>query len=123
LTQINVPSGFGRSLLRGSSYSRANDGGPINSIFLGILAALVCLVGVVWLALWYFIPAPPSTITIAAAIKGGPFDQIAQNYRERLARHHVTLKIRFVESGWEDLQLIEDKTSGVDAAFLFGGMS
>jgi len=124
LTQINVPSGF-RALYNRLLLLTVGQmmGAQVNGIFWGILAALACLVGVVWLALWYFIPAPPSTVTIAAAIKGGPFDQIAQNYRERLARHHVTLEIRFVESGWEDLQLIEDKTSGVDAAFLFGGTS
>jgi len=95
----------------------------LSGIFLASISALVFIAAVLWLGLWYFIPTPPSSITIAAAVKGGPFDQFAHNYRDRLARHGVTLNIRFVESGLEDLQLIEDKTSGVDAAFLFGGTS
>ena len=53
----------------------------------------------VWLALWYFIPAPPKTITIAAGIKGGAFEHIANRYKERLARHHVTLNMRFATAG------------------------
>ena len=30
-------------------------------LFVRALAAFVCLVAAVWLALWYFIPAPPHT--------------------------------------------------------------
>jgi len=95
----------------------------LGEIFLASISALVFIAAVLWLGLWYFIPTPPSSITIAAAVKGGAFDQFAHDYRDRLARHGVTLNIRFVESGVEDLPLIEEKTSGVDAAFLFGGTS
>ena len=95
----------------------------LGEIFLASISALVFIAAVLWLGLWYFIPTPPSSITIAAAVKGGAFDQFAHDYRDRLARHGVTLNIRFVESGVEDLDLIEEKTSGVDAAFLFGGTS
>src|SRR3974377_566974 len=88
-------------------------------IVLASISSLVFIAAVLLLGLWYFIPAPPSSITIAAAVKGGPFDQFAHDYRDRLARHGVTLNIRFVESGVEDLDLIEEKTSGVDAAFFW----
>ena len=64
-------------------------GGWVVGIRLRVLAAIVFLVAVVWLALWYFIPAPPSTITIVAGLKDGAFEHIAVRYRERLARHHV----------------------------------
>jgi NMT1-like family len=86
--------------------------------------AILSVVTVVWLALWYFIPSPPSTLTIAAALKGGAFDHIASSYRERLARHHVKLDVRFFNDGVaEGLRLLNDPKSGVDAAFLFGGTS
>ena len=99
-------------------------GGWVVGICLRVLAAIVCLVAVVWLALWYFIPAPPSTITIAAGIKGGTFSEFAERYREKLARQHVKLNIRLTaNSGEAQLKLLEDPKSGVDAAFLFGGTS
>jgi uncharacterized protein len=88
------------------------------------LVALLCVIATVWLALWYFIPTPPSTITIAAGIKGGAFSEIAEHYRQRLARQHVTLSIRTAgNSGMGEIKLLEDPKSGVDAAFLFGGVS
>jgi TRAP-type uncharacterized transport system substrate-binding protein len=92
-------------------------------IFLRALAALVCLVAVVWLALWYFIPAPPSNITIAAGIKGGAFEHIANRYREKLASHHVTLNLRFIEAPLDFVRLIKDPKSGVVATFLFAGQT
>ena len=70
-----------------------------SGLALRALVALVCIVAVVWVALWYFIPAPPSSITIAAGIKGGAFEHIANRYKARLARHHVTLKFHFASAG------------------------
>ncbi len=90
-------------------------------IILRALAAALCLVATVWLALWYFIPAPPTSITIAAGIKGGAFEHIANRYKERLARHHITLKFRFASAG-DSARLIADPKSDVSAAFLFGGL-
>ena len=46
-------------------------------------AAIVSMVAVVWLALWYLIPAPPPAITIAAGLKGGSFEYVARRYQER----------------------------------------
>jgi TRAP-type uncharacterized transport system substrate-binding protein len=98
-------------------------GGWVVGICLRVAAGLLCLAAIVSLALWYFIPAPPSTIVIAAALKGGAFDHLANNYRERLARHHVKLDVRFNEGVAESLRLLNDPNSGVDAALLFGGTS
>jgi len=85
------------------------------------IAAVVCVIAVVWLALWYFIPAPPHELTIAAGIKGGAFEHIANRYKARLARHHVTLNFRYASAGGS-AQLIADPKSGVSGAFLFGGL-
>jgi hypothetical protein len=85
------------------------------------LAAIVCVVAVVWLALWYFIPAPPHDLTIAAGTKGGAFEHFANRYKARLARHHVKLNLRFAAAG-ESARLITDPKSGVSGAFLFGGL-
>jgi TRAP-type uncharacterized transport system substrate-binding protein len=81
------------------------------------------VVAAVWLALWYFIPAPPSTITISAGLKGGAFEHIANSYRERLARHHVKLDLHLTDGVAGSIRLMEIQSSSVDAAFLFGGVS
>jgi len=98
-------------------------GGWTGGIALRALAAIVCVIAVVWLALWYFIPAPPHEITIAAGIKNGAFERIAESYRERLARHHVKLNVRITKGGQQGLGLVQNPESGVDAAFLFAGFS
>ena len=85
------------------------------------LAAILCIAGIVSLALIYFFPAPPSKIAIASGLKGGAFDNFAQRYRERLARFHVTLDLRPTAGAADNLKPIEDRNSGVDAAFLFSG--
>ncbi len=42
--------------------------------------ALLSVVAAAWAVLWYFIPAPPSTITMAAGFKGGAFGHTAERY-------------------------------------------
>ena len=96
-------------------------GGWARGFVLRGLAATVCVVAVVWSALWYFIPAPPHDLTIAAGVKGGAFEHIANRYREKLARHHVRLHFRFASAGGS-AQLIADPKSGVSGAFLFAGL-
>jgi hypothetical protein len=44
-------------------------GSWIGGIAFWAIAAIICLVAVVWLALWYFIPAPPKTITRVRAYR------------------------------------------------------
>ena len=89
-----------------------------------VFAAVLCVIALVWLALWYFIPAPPTTIRIMAGFNGGNFEHIAIAYRERLARQHVKLDIGTNNQGViPALKLIQDRTSGVDATFTFAGVS
>jgi TRAP-type uncharacterized transport system substrate-binding protein len=71
----------------------------------------------------YFNPEPPSTITIATGPKGGTYEFFAQRYREELARSHVKLNIRITDGTAENIRLLEDPTSGVQVAFVVGGVS
>jgi TRAP-type uncharacterized transport system substrate-binding protein len=87
------------------------------------IAAVVSVLAVIWLALWYFIPAPPTQITMTAGVKGGAFDHLAELYRQKLAAHHVTLKLVFQKVGNENVRVIDDPKSGVSAAFLFTGQT
>ena len=93
------------------------------AIGLRVLAVVLCLVAGVWLALWYFIPAPPTKITMDAGLKGSAFEHIANRYREKLAKHHVTLSLHFINAPGDNLKLINDPRSGVVAGFVFGGQT
>jgi len=91
-----------------------------------LLAALVAFtfaMAIVSLALVYFFPAPPSTITLATGPKGTSPDYFGQRYRERLARDHVNLELRETAGSVENFKLLQDPDSGVDAAFVAGGVS
>jgi TRAP-type uncharacterized transport system substrate-binding protein len=85
------------------------------------LAAILCTVGIVSLALIYFFPAPPSTITMAVGIKGGNYELLAVPYKEIIARHHVELELRETAGGWGNVELLMDENSGVQATFVQGG--
>src|SRR5271156_5284616 len=87
------------------------------------LVAIICIAGVVWLVMEYFNPAPPSTITIATGPKGGTYEFFALQYQKELARAHVRLNIRITDGTSENLRLLEDPKSGVQAAFVVGGAS
>jgi TRAP-type uncharacterized transport system substrate-binding protein len=87
------------------------------------LVAIICLAGAVWLVVEYFNPAPPSTVTIATGPKGGTYEFFAQQYREKLAQSRVKLNIRITDGTSENIRLLEDPTSGVQIAFVVGGVS
>jgi hypothetical protein len=40
------------------------------------LAAVLCIVGLSWLALDYFVPAPPTKFTIATGAKGQTYEAL-----------------------------------------------
>ena len=57
------------------------------------LAAALCILGIVSLALIYFIPAPPNTIIIATSQRGGGYEFLGQRYRAILARKGVKVEL------------------------------
>jgi len=88
-----------------------------------LLAVALSVMGIASLALSYFIPAPPSTVIFATAFKGSSFEYDGRRYREIFARSHVNLELRETAGAVENLKLLEDRNSGVQAAFMTGGVS
>jgi TRAP-type uncharacterized transport system substrate-binding protein len=86
------------------------------------LAAILCVFGILSFALIYFIPAPPSTITIASGFRDGNYERIVARYQKVLARHQVTLEMHGGSGGWDNVKLLLDQNTGVQAAFVLGGM-
>ena len=87
------------------------------------LVAAVGIVTIVSLALIYFIPAPPSKITMATAFKGSSFEYYGRQYREIFARSNVDLELRPTAGAGENIKLLQDPKSGVQISFMLGGIS
>jgi len=88
-----------------------------------LLAAILCIAGIVWFAVSYFIPAPPSTIAVAMSFKGSSYERFALSYREMLSRSHFTLNLHYTDGPLDNIRLVNDQSSGVDVAFTFGGVT
>lgn len=87
------------------------------------LAAFFCFVGILFVLLAYFFPAPPSTVTIGTAFKGASYEYYGKRYRERFARANVKLELRETAGALENLKLLLDPNSGVQIGFMNGGVS
>ena len=83
---------------------------------------LLIIVGV-WLAIWLIHPAPPKTITIATGPEHSNFWNVAERYKKILARDGVTVKIVASEGSLDNLHKLVDSASGVDVAFVQGGIA
>src|SRR5215472_19331870 len=91
-------------------------------LFKGLLLA-VGIMGVVSLVLSYSIPAPPSKVMMATGPKGSSFEYYGRQYRETFARSNIELELRETAGAAENLKLLLDPKSGVEIAFVIGGVS
>jgi len=73
--------------------------------------------------IFIFATLPPRTIVMATGPKGEANYEVGARYREILAKSGVTLQLRPTSGGMENLQLLGDSKSGVDAALVQGGVS
>jgi TRAP-type uncharacterized transport system substrate-binding protein len=91
--------------------------------FLKIYLPICILVIAGFLFTWQFVdPAPPRNVTIATGMKGGSYAQYGERYKELLARHGITLTVRNTAGAKENIDLLTDPNSGVDIAFVQGGV-
>ena len=86
-------------------------------------AAAALAVGTISLLLIYFIPAPPSTVTMATGFQASSFEYVGQRYRDIFARSHVELKLRETTGALDNIELLKNPNSGVQIALVFGGIS
>ncbi len=85
---------------------------------------IVALVGgAAALMLSYMQPAPPSVITLSTGGEAGAYYAFAKKYEQVLAKAGVKLNIRTSAGSLENLKRMKDPKSGVDAAFLQGGIA
>ena len=68
-------------------------------------------------------PLPPRHFTIAAGMAGSGYDNFARQYARILARYGVELEIRNSAGAVENLDLLRDPASGVQAALTTFGIT
>jgi TRAP-type uncharacterized transport system substrate-binding protein len=91
--------------------------GSTKSILITIFAFLLLL----GLLLRFIFPAPPKHLRIAASMEGSYFSEVAEKYKEELAKEGVTLEIINTHGAFENLQMV--KEGKVDLALTHGGLT
>ncbi len=91
-------------------------------LFVAIVTALVSI-SVIWFALGILFPAPPTKITIAGSFVGGHYELLARRYQELLERAHLQVEVRMTDGSAENLKLLNNPKSGVQIAFMQGGVA
>jgi TRAP transporter TAXI family solute receptor len=71
----------------------------------------------------YLATTVPRHIVLASGAEGGVYHRYAMRYKELLAREGVTVAERITAGADENLQLMLDPKSGVDVAFMQGGVA
>ena len=87
-------------------------------VVVALLAAL-CL----WVSFRFLDPIPPHRIVVASGPTSGLYHHFAERYKKALAAEGVILEERVTDGAAENYRLLLARKSGVDLAFLQGGMA
>ena len=68
-------------------------------------------------------PMPPSTLTLACGPTGSAYESIGKRYKSLLEKQGVRLRLLNTAGSVENLALLHKPGSGVDAAFVDGGVA
>src|SRR5436190_14079598 len=85
-----------------------------------LVAALA--IAVVLGATWLLQSLTPRRFVLASGLNDGLYHQYSQRYKQILAREGVTVEERLTGGAEENEQLLHDPKSGVDVAFMHGGI-
>jgi hypothetical protein len=83
-------------------------------VFVVVPAAIV--LAVLYVIYRFIDPIPPRHFVIAAGMAGSGYDSFARQYARILARDGVEVEVRNAAGAVEDLNLLRDGASGVQAA-------
>jgi TRAP transporter TAXI family solute receptor len=84
--------------------------------------AAIC-VGAIWFTLRYVQPAPPTSFVMSTSSKTSPYYMLAMRFKEEVAKKGITIDVRESKASSENLRLLKDPASGVQAGFVQGGLS
>jgi TRAP transporter TAXI family solute receptor len=91
-------------------------------LFVVLIATLLVVAGV-WLVLEILLPPPPTRIAIAGSFRGGHYESLALRYKSILERAHVKVDVRASDGAAANLKLLNDPNSGIQIAFMQGGVA
>lgn len=98
------------------------DRAALKDAMLIIVPALIVIVAAFWIASRFIRPAPPASFVMATGPEGGAYRLFAQRYRDILARDGITVDLRPSDGSSENLTLLADPGSKVQAALVQAGM-
>jgi TRAP transporter TAXI family solute receptor len=81
------------------------------------------VIAVVWASAQFLPPVAPRHIVLASGPESGLYNQYALRYKEILGREGVTVDVRMTGGAGDNLSLLLDPKSGVDVAFMQGGVA
>ena len=96
-------------------YQLASRPAILVSVLMGLIAAL-------FTGIWFILPQPPQTLTIATGFPDGLYSQFANHLKTELAKEKITLQIRNTVGSVDNLALINDPNSGIDLAIVQSGV-
>jgi len=96
-------------------YQLASRPAILVSVLMGLIAAL-------FTGIWFILPQPPQTLTIATGFPDGLYSQFANHLKIELAKEKITLQIRNTGGSVDNLALINDPNSGIDLAIVQSGV-
>jgi TRAP-type uncharacterized transport system substrate-binding protein len=88
-----------------------------------VAIVVVLVIGALAVSLEWLRSAPPRRIVIASGPEFGVYHQHAKRYQKILARDGVRVEERMTDGAQENLKLLLDPKSGVDVAFMQGGVA
>src|SRR5262249_22466325 len=92
-------------------------------LLFGFREAIFCVAGLVWLGMAYLIPAPPLQIEIGTSLTGEHYHNLGTRYQGILAAADMKVELRVTNGAKENLGLLNDPNSGIQIAFMQGGIS
>ncbi len=91
---------------------------------LRMVALVVVLISVsLWFSSQFLQPAPPRRIVMASGAEFGIYHQFAQRYKQILSTNGIVVEERMTNGAADNLRLLKDPKSGVDVAFMQGGIA
>jgi TRAP transporter TAXI family solute receptor len=87
------------------------------------VAVIALLAAAVWATAHFLQPGAPRHIVLASGPESGIYHQYALRYKEILGREGVKVDVRMTRGASDNLALLLDPKSGVDVAFMQGGVA
>ena len=88
----------------------------------GVVVALIAAL-CLWVSFRFLDPIPPHRIVVASGPASGLYHHFAERYKKALAAEGVILEERMTDGAAENYRLLLDPKSGVDLAFMQGGVA